>query len=72
MCNACKEAYWRLGADSSLNPEPSEIARAQYRRHVAAGTVPRVLPEWLRGHLAANTVKPFKPDYRQMTHDGRV
>ena len=40
MCNACKEAYWRLGADSSLNPEPSEIARAQYRRHVAAAESP--------------------------------
>jgi hypothetical protein len=69
MCEACNRASRALGLESpplsALNPEPSEVQLSVYRRHVERGTVPKALPAWLRLHLAANYVKPFKPDYRQ-------
>lgn len=74
MCDSCRNPKYLNGflIKDGVNPEPDQVALARYARLVERQEVPRTLPKWLREHLSANSVKPFKPDYRQRCPDGSL
>lgn len=60
MCNKCFEA------EKGLNPEPSDVQVATFKRHLASGTVPKAQPKWITEHqrLTGQRLESFKPDFR--------
>jgi len=60
MCVKCFEAK------KGLNPEPSDVQLAVFKRHLRNGTVPKTQPKWITEHqrLTGQRIESFKPDFR--------